>query len=122
MKNRLLFLLAFVLSSLILNAQDTIANGNLVVDTIPIINEVPDSVLGYEKIHSTIEIYTDSTEIQLDTLDVFDSDIYDYYNLPTEKDGKLTLEISQGSDGDYNGNDSKYFVSDDNGNTWNVVN
>ena len=51
-----------------------------------------------------------------------DSDIYDYYNLPTEEDGKLTLEISQGSDGDYNGNDSKYFVSEDNGNTWNVVN
>lgn len=74
MKNRLLFLLAFVLSSLILNAQDTIANGNLAVDAIPIINGVPDSVLSYEKIHSTIEIYTDSTEIQLDTLDVFDSD------------------------------------------------
>ena len=74
MKNRLLFLLAFVLSSLILNAQDTIANGNLAVDTIPIINGVPDSVPSYEKIHSTIEIYTDSTEIQLDTLDVFDSD------------------------------------------------
>lgn len=55
-------------------------------------------------------------------LDVFDSDIYDYYNLPTEEDSKLTLEISQGSDGDYNGNDSKYFVSEDNGNTWNVVN
>ena len=55
-------------------------------------------------------------------LDIFDSDIYDYYNLPIEEDGKLTLEISQGSDGDYNGNDSKYFVSDDNGNTWNVVN
>ena len=54
-------------------------------------------------------------------LSLLESDIYDYYNLPTVEDGKLTLEISQGSDGDYNGNDSKYYCSEDNGNTWNLV-
>lgn len=47
-----------------------------------------------------------------------ENDIYDYYFLPEIKDGKLILEISQGSDGDYHGGDSKIYLSDDNGNSW----
>ncbi|MBQ2937822.1 MAG: helix-turn-helix domain-containing protein [Clostridia bacterium] len=50
---------------------------------------------------------------------VIESDIYDYYNLPTQENGKLYLKISQGSKGDYNGGDSKTYCSNDNGNTWN---
>lgn len=53
-------------------------------------------------------------------LDIIQSDIYDYYNLPVEENGKLYLEISQGSDGDYNGNDSQNYISEDNGVTWNL--
>ena len=53
-------------------------------------------------------------------LDIIQSDIYDYYNLPVEENGKLYLEISQGSDGDYNGNDSQNYISADNGVTWNL--
>ena len=36
------------------------------------------------------------------------------------ENGKLYLEISQGSDGDYNGNDSQNYISADNGVTWNL--
>ena len=53
-------------------------------------------------------------------LDIIQSDIYDYYNLPVSENGKLYLEISQGSDGDYNGNDSQNYISADNGVTWNL--
>ena len=53
-------------------------------------------------------------------LDIIQSDIYAYYNLPVEENGKLYLEISQGSDGDYNGNDSQNYISEDNGVTWNL--
>ena len=53
-------------------------------------------------------------------LDIIQSDIYDYYNLPVSENGKLYLEISQGSDGDYNGNDSQNYISEDNGVTWNL--
>lgn len=68
------------------------------------------------------ELYvTKDSGASFSKLDLLDSDIYDYYNLPTVENGKLTLEISQGSDGDYNGNDSKYYISEDNGNTWNAV-
>ena len=46
-------------------------------------------------------------------------DIYDYYELPEkEDDGTLTLEVGQGSDGDYNGGKSKIYESNDNANTW----
>ena len=53
-------------------------------------------------------------------LDIIQSGIYDYYNLPVSENGKLYLEISQGSDGDYNGNDSQNYISADNGVTWNL--
>ena len=53
---------------------------------------------------------------------VLESDIYDYYNLPTIENEKMYLEIGQGSDGDYNGGDSKKYCSEDNGNSWNIVN
>ena len=45
--------------------------------------------------------------------------IYDYYELPKREDnGTLTLEVGQGSDGDYNGGNSKIYYSRDEGNTW----
>ncbi len=48
-----------------------------------------------------------------------DSNIYNYYELPEkEDDGILSLEVGQGSDGDYEGGNSKIFISSDNGNTW----
>lgn len=48
-----------------------------------------------------------------------DSNIYDYYELPeTEDDGTLSLKVGQGSDGDYNGGNSKIYYSNDEGNTW----
>ena len=48
-----------------------------------------------------------------------DSNIYDYYELPKKgKNGKLTLEVGQGSDGDYEGGNSKIYDSANNGNTW----
>ena len=48
-----------------------------------------------------------------------DSSIYDYYELPEQdNDGTLTLEVGQGSDGDYEGGNSKIYYSNDNGNTW----
>lgn len=37
-------------------------------------------------------------------------EVYDYYNMPTLKDGVYYLEVGQGADGDYNGGDSiKYY-------------
>ena len=48
-----------------------------------------------------------------------DSAIYDYYELPEkDDDGTLTLEVGQGSDGDYEGGNSKIYYSYDNANTW----
>ena len=48
-----------------------------------------------------------------------ESQIYDYYELPEqEEDGTLTLEVGQGSDGDYEGGNSKIYYSTDEGNTW----
>lgn len=46
------------------------------------------------------------------------NEIYDYYNLPTIENNVLTLKITQGSDGDYNGGDYKIYYSEDNGNVW----
>lgn len=46
---------------------------------------------------------------------------YDYYEIPTMKDGKLYLKVGQGNDGDYNGGDSKEYCSEDNGKTWNEI-
>ena len=51
-------------------------------------------------------------------LNISNNQIYDFYNLPTIENGVLTLEISQGSDGDYNGGDSLMFISNDNANSW----
>ena len=52
-------------------------------------------------------------------LELFESDIYDYYNLPTEESGILKLKITQGSDGDYNRGDFVTYISNDYGETWN---
>lgn len=48
------------------------------------------------------------------------NDIYDTYNLPTIKDGILYLEVGQGADGDYNGGDTKLYISNDDGKTWSL--
>lgn len=55
-------------------------------------------------------------------LQILDSDIYDYYNLPNFENGKLYISITQGSDGDFNGGDDQVYYSEDNGNTWNLDN
>ena len=54
-------------------------------------------------------------------LEILESNIYDYYNLPTFKNDILYIEITQGSDGDYNGGDSKTYYSKNNGNDWDLV-
>lgn len=51
-------------------------------------------------------------------VEILQSDIYDYYNLPTIENEKLHLKITQGSDGDYNGGDFKEYYSTDLGNSW----
>lgn len=49
-----------------------------------------------------------------------EKDIYDYYELPEkENDNILTIKIGQGSDGDYNGGNSKIYYSTDEAITWN---
>lgn len=53
-------------------------------------------------------------------LEILESDIYDYYNLPTLEDEVLSIKITQGSDGDYNGNDYKIYYSKDYGNKWSL--
>lgn len=53
-------------------------------------------------------------------LEILESDIYDYYNLPIFENEKLYIKISQGSDGDYNGGDYKTYYSEDGGNNWNI--
>lgn len=53
-------------------------------------------------------------------VEILDSNIYDYYNLPTIENEKISILISQGSDGDYNGGDSKTYYSKDMGETWNL--
>lgn len=51
-------------------------------------------------------------------LKIIESDVYDYYNIPTLKENLLNIKITQGSDGDYNGGDYKVYYSKDNGNSW----
>lgn len=51
-------------------------------------------------------------------INVIESDIYDYYSLPKEENGKLVLRVEQGSDGDYNGGDYKTYYSEDKGKSW----
>lgn len=53
-------------------------------------------------------------------LEIINSDIYDYYNLPTFEDGVLSIKITQGSDGDYNGGDYKVYYSKNYGNSWSL--
>ena len=53
-------------------------------------------------------------------VDVLQSEIYDYYNLPESDGQNLKLVISQGSDGDYNGGDYKEYYSDDYGTNWKI--
>lgn len=51
-------------------------------------------------------------------VEILESEIFDYYELPEEKNGKLYLKITQGSDGDYNGNEYREYYSDDMGENW----
>lgn len=53
-----------------------------------------------------------------DKVEVLQSEIYDYYNLPESDGQNLKLVISQGSDGDYNGGDYKEYYSEDSGISW----
>lgn len=53
-------------------------------------------------------------------LEIIESDIYDYYNLPIFEEGVLSIKITQGSDGDYNGGDYKIYYSKDYGNKWSL--
>lgn len=46
---------------------------------------------------------------------------FDFPKVPYEKDGKLYLNIEQGSDGDYNGNSSLLYTSKDKGKIWEYV-
>ena len=48
------------------------------------------------------------------------SDVYDYYNIPTFENEILSLTVSQGADGDYNGGDTVTYISKDLGNTWEI--
>ena len=54
-------------------------------------------------------------------LNIIDSNIYDFYELPTFEDGIIKLEINQGTDGDYNGGDYKEYFSKDYGKNWNII-
>ena len=62
--------------------------------------------------------YSEDGGINFTKVTLSDEQIYDYYYLPTIKNGKLYLEVDQGNDGDYNGGDSKKYCSEDNGKTW----
>ena len=46
---------------------------------------------------------------------------FDFPGLPYEKDGVFNMLIGQGSDGDYNGNSSGHYQSNDNGETWEYI-
>ena len=46
---------------------------------------------------------------------------FDYPTIPYEKDGKLYLNMEQGADGDYDGNSSLVYNSNDNGVTWEYI-
>ena len=48
------------------------------------------------------------------------SDVYDYYNIPTFENEILSVTVSQGADGDYNGGDTVTYISKDLGNTWEI--
>lgn len=46
---------------------------------------------------------------------------FDFPNMPYEEDGKLKMLVGQGSDGDYNGNSSGLYESNDKGKTWTYI-
>lgn len=46
---------------------------------------------------------------------------FDYPSIPYEKDGKHYVNIGQGADGDYNGNSSLIYSSNDKGVTWEYI-
>ncbi|MBP3931490.1 MAG: hypothetical protein J6D47_18240 [Peptostreptococcaceae bacterium] len=46
---------------------------------------------------------------------------FDYPSLPYEKDGKYYINMEQGADGDYNGNSSLIYSSNDKGVTWEYI-
>lgn len=46
---------------------------------------------------------------------------FDTPSMPFEKDGVLSMLVGQGSDGDYNGNSSELYQSEDKGQTWKFV-
>ena len=46
---------------------------------------------------------------------------FDFPKVPYEKDGELYLNIEQGADGDYNGNSSLLYISEDKGKTWEYI-
>ncbi|MGL5381271.1 WD40/YVTN/BNR-like repeat-containing protein [Clostridium sp.] len=46
---------------------------------------------------------------------------FDYPSIPYEKDGKHYVNIGQGADGDYDGNSSLIYSSNDNGRTWEYI-
>ena len=46
---------------------------------------------------------------------------FDYPSIPYEKDGKLYLNMEQGADGDYDGNSSLVYNSNDKGVTWEYI-
>lgn len=65
------------------------------------------------------EVYiTKNSGETFEKLNISESKIYDFYNLPTYNNGFLEIKISQGTDGDYNGGDFKLFRSEDMGETW----
>ena len=69
----------------------------------------------------TSEMYiTKDGGYSFNKLETINSDIYDYYNLPTFEDGVLSIKITQGSDGDYNGGDYKVYYSKDYGDSWSL--
>ena len=53
-------------------------------------------------------------------LEIMENNIYDFYNLPIVEDGVLSIKITQGSDGDYNGGDYKVYYSKDNCDNWSL--
>ena len=69
------------------------------------------------------ELYiTKDGGVSFEKLEIIQSDIYDYYNLPTFENNTLYIKITQGSDGDYNGGDYKEYYSLNNGVDWTIKN
>lgn len=84
-----------------------------------------DEVTGFLTMPSTSgeysELYvTTDGGYTFSKLQILESDIYDYYNMPTYKNHKLRIKITQGTDGYYNGGDYKEYYSNDKGRTWKI--